>query len=309
MKVAIIIALMMLILIGGGIFAILFFIKKTDPKNKDTSEAQNIKTAQEFLPFEDIADDMILLGNHRYRAVLTCSSTNYELKTPGEREQIELAFQRFLNSVSWPITFFLQTKVIDNTARLEALESGLTKTIATFPNIEAYAEQYLEDMRHLNERLQNSQQKRRYVVVTYDNVDELNELTEDEKAVHAAKELRLRCQQLQTNLNDVGVKSRMLSTGELVELVYSTYYRDDYSYAAAISDEDAFALIVKGEKNGFENMPGAKLLGVILGETISQIQLSNVDADPAGRDVLAQIKELREKYALDADEKGAGEYA
>ena len=27
-------------------------------------------------------------------------------------------------------------------------------------------------------------------------------------------------------------------------LVYSTYYRDDYSYAAAISDEDAFALII-----------------------------------------------------------------
>lgn len=309
MKAAIIITLMMLVLIGGGVFIILYFIKKTDPKNKDTSEAQDIKSAQEFLPFEDIADDMILLGNHRYRAVLVCSSTNYELKTPGEREQIELAFQRFLNSVSWPITFFLQTKVIDNTMRLENLQRGLSKTIATFPNIAAYAEQYLEDMRHLNERLQNSQQKRRYVVVTYDNVDELNELTEDEKAVHAAKELRLRCQQLQANLNDVGVKSRMLSTSELVELVYSTYYRDDYSYAAAISDEDAFALIVKGEENRFEDIPNAKLLDVILGETISRLQVSNIDSDPAGKDVLAQIKELRQKYAMAYEEEGEKNHA
>ena len=309
MKVAIIIALLMCVLIGGGICLILYFIKKTDPKNRDQSENADIKTAQEFLPFENITDDMILLGNHRYRAVVVCSSTNYELKTPGEREQIELAFQRFLNSISFPITFFLQTKVIDNTERLNALQQDITKTVATFPNISAYAEQYLEDMRHLNERLQNSQQKRRYVIVTYDDVDALNELTEDEKAVHAAKELRLRCQQIQTNLNDVGVKSHMLDTEELVELVYSTYYRDDYSYAAAISDGDAFALMVKGETDRFETMSRAKLLGLILGETISQMQLSNIDADPIGRDVLSQIKAIREKYAEDFEEEGDTLYA
>lgn len=38
-------------LIGGGVFIILYFIRKTDPKNKNTSEAQDIKSAQEFLPF------------------------------------------------------------------------------------------------------------------------------------------------------------------------------------------------------------------------------------------------------------------
>ena len=36
-----------------------------------------------------------------------------------------------------------------------------------------------------------------------------------------------------------GVISRILSTEELVELVYSCYNRDDYSYAEAISNKEA----------------------------------------------------------------------
>ena len=307
MKAAIVISLILFLLVGAGAAALVYFIRRTDPKSHDNTERAQLKNAQEFLPFEDIRDDMILLGGHRYRAVLACTSTNYQLKTSAEREQIELSFQRFLNSVNFPITFFLQTKVIDNTTRLEDLKRDLSRTTAQFPNITAYADQYLNDMAHLNERLGNNQQKRRYIIVTYDNADELSTLTEEEKIIHAAKEVRLRCQSIQSNLEAVGVNSHIMETHELIELIYSSYHRDDYSYAEAIAEKAGFSLFVHGEQDRFEDLPKAKLTDLILGEAINQMQLENIDADAVGKDIVDQLRGIREKYAGYFCEGGARE--
>lgn len=294
---AIIIALIMLVVIGAVAIILMVCIKKADPKGQDRTEAPGIQSAQEFLPFEDIREDMILLGQHRYRAVLTCTATNYHLKTAREKENIEMAFQRFLNSVSFPITFFLQTKVIDNTDRLKSLKVEIEHTISDFPNIANYAEQYLSDMASLNEKLGNNQQKRRYIIVTYDNADELSELTEEEKVIHAAKEIRHRCNLILSNLETVGVTARMMETKELIELVYSCYWRDDYSYAEQIAKGDCFSLFVEGETDRYHEVPKVKMLDLILGETISKLQVSNLDGDLAGKEILDTITGLRKKYA------------
>ena len=146
---------------------------------------RSIASAQEFLPFEDITNNMIILGNHKYRAVLSCSSTNYQLKTAAEREQIEMAFQRFLKTITFPVTIFMQTKVIDNTARLTDLKEDVSKTINDFPNMTAYAEQYLKDMANLNQAIGNNQQKKRYIIVTYDDAGALGTLSDEEKNIYA----------------------------------------------------------------------------------------------------------------------------
>lgn len=92
MKIALVILLMLLFV--GGIGGILFLlIRKLDPLQNDKSESRNLSIAQDFLPFEDIRNGMIILPDHKYRAVVECSSLNYDLKTEGEREQIELSFQ------------------------------------------------------------------------------------------------------------------------------------------------------------------------------------------------------------------------
>lgn len=197
----------MLVMFGALGFVVFIMVKKVDPKNKDASEDPNIKQAQDFLPFEDITNNMIVLGNHRYRAVLSCSSTNYQLKTAGEREQIEMSFQRFLNTVTFPITFFMQTKVIDNTARMAELKRDIERIVVEFPNISTYAEQYQKDMTNLNQIIGNNQQKKRYIIVTYDDTGDLSTLSEEEKVIHAEKELQLRCNSIISNLQAVGVKA------------------------------------------------------------------------------------------------------
>ena len=101
----IIIVILILMLMFGVIGGVIFFaFKKLDPHNGDKSEDPNIKTMQEFLPFEDIRDNTIILSNHKYRAIIECSATNYNLKTPAERALIEASFQQFLNTITFPIT-------------------------------------------------------------------------------------------------------------------------------------------------------------------------------------------------------------
>ena len=149
----------------------------------------------------------------------------------------------------------------------------------------------------MNSKIGNNQQKKRYIIIPYDEVVLLDNLTEDEKVNYAAKEIRNRCNIIMSNLESVGVISRILSTEELVELVYSCYNRDDYSYAEAISNKDAFSTFVHGTRDNFKNMPKEALLDIIFGETINKMELGNVAADHDGLMALKELKELRAKYA------------
>lgn len=297
MVTAILITLIMLIIFVAFGAVIFVIVKKVDPKNNDITEHADITDAQDFLPFEDIKNNMLVLGGHKYRAVLTCSSTNYQLKTAGEREQIEMSFQRCLNSFTFPVSFFIQTKVIDNTARLESLKEDITKTINDFPSMVAYAEQYQKDMANLSQFIGNNQQKKRYIIVTYDDAGSLGTLSDEEKVIHAEKEIQHRCNGLISSLQSVGVHAEVMKTADLIELIYSCYYRDDYSYAEAIAQKEPFALFVEGEEDKFKDLPKTKLLDLILGEAINKIELSNIESDPGGRKALESLKDLRDKYA------------
>lgn len=297
MSTAILITLLMLVFFGVVGAIIYMMIKKVDPKNQDPSEKAEITQAQEFLPFEDITNNMIVLGQHRYRAVLTCSSTNYQLKTGGEREQIEMSFQRFLNTITFPVTFFMQTKVIDNSTRLLSLQKDAEQTVREFPNMANYAEQYQKDMANLNQVIGNNQQKKRYIIVTYDDSGALDTLSEEEKVIHAEKELQHRCNSIISNLQAVGVKATVMQTPALIELVYSCYHRDDYSYAESVARKEPFSLFVNGEEDRFKDIPKVKMLDLILGEAINKVTMSNLDSDPGGRCALEELEALREKYA------------
>lgn len=294
---ALLIMVIIFLVIFGILGAVLWtVIKKTDPKNQDTTEDPQIKEAQAFLPFTDIRDDVIMLPHQRYRMVLECSSLNYNLKTPAERDQIELSFHRFLNTVSFPITFFLQTKTIDNRERLATLDKNIEEALTIYPGIRSYAQQYRKDMEDLNARIGNSHQKKRYIIVTYDDVGTLDSLSAEEKDVYARKELFNRCNTVRSNLEGVGVNSRILTTPELVELIYSCYYRDDYSYSEAIADKEAFALFVHGTEDKFHDMSKNDLLTLLCGEMENKINMENLDQTEKGARVLAFLQNLKEEF-------------
>lgn len=292
MKILLVILLMLVFV--GGIGALLYFmVKKLDPMKDDKTEDSNLAIAQDFLPFDDIRNGMIILPNHSYRAIIDCSSINFDLKTEGERDQIEMSFQQFINSLNFPISIFLQTKEIDNSRRIETLKREIEGTLIEFPNMKVYADHFLADMNNLNAKIGNNQQKKRYIVVTYDEAIQLERLTDGEKAVYAKKELMSRCDAIKTGLDAVGIISHVMSTPELIELVYSCYNREGFSYAEAISSNDAFALFVDGAEDRFQDLPRAGMLDLILGESLNRIRAENLDTDKKGEGAAAEIQELQ----------------
>ena len=289
----VLVILLMLVIVGGIGAGLFLLVKKLDPMQNDKTENSNLEIAQDFLPFDDIRNGMIIMPNHNYRAVIECSALNYDLKTEGERDQIEMSFQQFINSLNFPISIFLQTKEIDNSRRVETLKEEISKTLVEFPGMKNYADHFMADMENLNVRIGNNQQKKRYIIVSYDEATALDGLTDGEKASYANKELLNRCNAVRSGLDAVGIITKTLNTAELIELVYSCYNREGFSYAEAISSNEAFALFVDGAEDKFIDLPRVGMLDLILGEAINKLRAGNVDSDKNVQGAMVEMLQLQ----------------
>ena len=206
-----------------------------------------------------------------------------------------MSFQQFINSIKFPISIFLQTKEIDNTRRVQGLKEEVANTLVEFPSMKTYADHFLAEMDNLNARIGNNQHKKRYIVVTYDDAAGLENLTDGEKAALSNQELHNRCTAVIGALNAVGIISHEMSTAELIELVYSCYNREGFSYAEAISSNEAFAMFVDGAEDKFLDLPRIGMLDLILGESINKIRANNIDGDKNGQPALAEMEQLRKE--------------
>ena len=246
--VAIMMVVVLTILIVGTIFVKKMLVV-TDPNAQDVCSENEVSTAQEFIPIVDIKDGMIDLGNHRYRAVIECSSVNYNLKTNLEREIIELSFQKFISSLSFPITFHIQTKVIDNTVIVRDLEMDVQRLRSENETVMEYAEMYLESMRNFNAYIGNAKQKKKYIIVGYEEAYTLTELSDSEKRELSRQQLKDRVEFIRSQLASMQIRSEHLDSPELIDLVYNAYHRESaqYDLSEALAQGEFFSEIVSGE--------------------------------------------------------------
>ena len=228
-------------MIGGLLFYFLV-IKKNKSSNSQRKTKNDVDvaisehgTAQSFLPFEDIKYDMIHMGNHKYRAVIEVSSVNYHLKTEGEKEIIEIAFNRFINSLNHPIAIYVQTRVLDYSKMLNTLKTELVKTVQKYPYMEGYANSYFNNMVNINKITGSSKQKKKYIIVPYEESGYLEKLNDEEKLDHSIKNLISRVNVIISNLRTAGFSSKMLNTAELIDLLYFTFNKDSSMDTEAIS--------------------------------------------------------------------------
>lgn len=254
MGLAIFVMLLFVGLMVGGAFYAYRLVKKTDPNNPEnkrssddlislnngdnsnlnqsTNQGMSGQTAQDFLPYESIQHDVVNLGGHRYRAYIECGSINYSTATEGEQIQIEFSFQRFLNSLDFPLTFYVQTRTIDNSDRLKEIAKECEITKKTYPNIptlHTYCNSFEKEMENLGTRIQNVKQKKKYIIVPYDDVIQFEHLNEEEKYQYAMKEIYNRCVLISEGLRSMGISTNILGTREIYELIHSTFSKDCYS--------------------------------------------------------------------------------
>src|SRR5690606_20887433 len=93
-----------------------------DPRDVTAPPAPvNPNTTQNSLLFSEIRDNMVVMNDGSFRAVIACKSINFDLMSSKEREGIEYSYQNFLNSLYFPVQILIRSQRVDIGPYLERL--------------------------------------------------------------------------------------------------------------------------------------------------------------------------------------------
>ena len=259
-------AILLFFLVFGGIIGLVALLVYKMYKKMENADAESgavgvdpalADTAQKFLPFEDIKDNVIDLGNFKYRMVVECSSVNYALKTDEEQEIIELGFQRVLNSLQFPFTLYVQTREIDNRLMISSLEEDIAKTKEDFPILSEYGDSYIKEMQNLTVNLNQTKQKKKYIIIPFDDAGQLTKMDKEERFEYAKEEIFQRAQMVKDAMAALQIKAHILNTAELIELMYSAFHKDNNGDVNPILSGEYLTMMVEGV---YENKNNGDLL-------------------------------------------------
>lgn len=71
------------------------------------------QATQDFVPIERVRDGVVILKTGEIRAVLITNSLNLGLKSEDEQQAVLSQFQSFLNSLDFPVQFFVESRKLN----------------------------------------------------------------------------------------------------------------------------------------------------------------------------------------------------
>ncbi len=224
------------------------------PKNPipDTS-------TQRYLPFSQIRENVILMKDNSARVVLQCSTINFLLKSTEEQDAIIMSFQRFLNSLNFPIQIMVRSSKLDIDGYLKKLNNKAVKQ--TNPLLQNQTYEYIEYLKKLIEVAQ-IMKKEFYIVVPHDEVENNSVKNESlfapfidfwngvfqngvdavklrwqiQKFTKSKKGLVWRVNTIKTWLENIGIKATELDQKQLVTFL-TDYYNPSLSSENLIQSE------------------------------------------------------------------------
>jgi hypothetical protein len=78
---------------------------------------------QEFVPIERVRDGIIVLKTGELRSILITNSLNLSLKSEDEQQAILMQFQTFLNSLDFPVEFFIESRKLNIKPYIDMLQA------------------------------------------------------------------------------------------------------------------------------------------------------------------------------------------
>ena len=211
------------------------------------------------MEFEKVEDNMIIGKNGtKYLMVVECQGINYDLMSEVEKNSVEAGFIQFLNTIRHPIQIYVQTRTINLESsistyreRVKQIEADYQKQEQRYKEMrssgnytreqleKAYYEltkqknltEYGKDIIYSTERMslnKNVLNQKYYVIVPY-YPDELGQNDFDREEIQnlAFSELYTRCQSVVRTLAGCEVNGKILTSEELIELLYVAYNRDE----------------------------------------------------------------------------------
>lgn len=210
--------------------------------SKNQQAASSGMSTQKYINVEEIKNDLVVLKNKSLRAVLLVSSINFDLKSADEQEAIIGGYQNFINSLDFPVQIMISSKRLNIEPYLEMLEKK--RKTQTSELMRMQISEYSNFIKNITE-VSKIMTKQFYIVVPFYPVENLengfldkimgyfNPTQQIEETVEIFEtyknQLWQRVDQITSGLSSLGVKSTVLNTEELVELLYSSYNPSVYS--------------------------------------------------------------------------------
>ena len=184
---------------------------------------------QSHIPFGAVYQDTVVLKGGGFRQIILVSSINFGLKSEEEQNSIVYAFQSALNSFDFIVQILIRSRQIDLGEYLE----GLKKKVYEQTNelIRYQTQEYIDFISRLIS-VANIMDKKFFVIVSANHAPtkqglfgpKTGLLTVTLKEFDAIKkELSQKVEVVQQSLSSLGLKSVVLTTEQIIELMYSSY--------------------------------------------------------------------------------------
>jgi hypothetical protein len=212
------------LLVIGGIIAFRAFLK-VNGANTSKQKILTAKTAQKFLGFEDIQNNMVKIDNYHYRALIQVEPRNFFLESEGEQASIEDAFRRVIDCFHYDTQFFIGSKKMDLDHNLRNIATNIeklnNKNLSLYGNdLIRFTQAWVEN-RNLLTRVY-------YIVIGYDYDPGLSKkpLKTDQIQQQAFQELGNRTMVLSDALNSAGFVPKVLDSVAGAQVYFSFYNRN-----------------------------------------------------------------------------------
>lgn len=191
---------------------------------------------QKYLDIAEIKDDIVLLKNGSFRAVLAVSAINFDLKSSDEQTAIIEQYQNFLNSIDFPIQILISSRKLD----IENYMNFLNEKEKVQPN-ELLKFQIAEYKNFVTQLISvsNIMDKNFYIIVPFSPIENVKQgffsnlmdkfnpqknIMEKRANFETCKsQLFQRVNHVAVALSGIGVKMIPLKTQELIELMFNAY--------------------------------------------------------------------------------------
>ena len=200
-------------------------------------------STQQFVAAQDIKDGTVVLKNKGLRAILMCSSVNFDLKSQEEKDAIIYRYQAFLNSLDFPVQISLNSRRLNIEPYLELLRGKLAEQSNELLRIQTA--EYIDFVQSLV-KLTNVMTKNFYVTIPFSPVETksagaFEKFMEAESGTRPERETKKKSEELEEKFQDyrvqllqrvdhvvmglrgVEVRAVMLGTEEVTELLYLLY--------------------------------------------------------------------------------------
>lgn len=172
-----------------------------------------IGSSKDQIAIKEIREDVLVLEDNRYRAVIESSSLNFELKSEAEQDAIIDIYQSFLNSLDCSIQIIIRTREIDLDSYLADIAKR--KNHEDNPIYRQQLENYIVFVKSLVS-INRILSRHFYLIVPLDS-DGKQDFS------FIKEQLELKTDIIIKGLQRIGMHARLLDGLEIADLFYSFY--------------------------------------------------------------------------------------